>query len=276
MKASNTIAIIISATACFVLSYMLVYVLSGLSTLYFAYDFDVPAVLFFDHLWLAEIPESSRFSNDATSAIFLSQPVCSFLIGIILLFTYRRTKMFNPLVIIFFIYLIIISLCNCFALIIYDFFFVTELSELLSWMGIRFAASLLALFFSVFFLLKIGRSIAIFFLSNTSKNQQKKVLLFCFVIPCLTGNLLVGSVHYASVPILMGIIFLILNALILVSMFFVVVKQQTNTIVLEKITLWKSITFVFVTTVLILITYCCLRNGFSFSEIDAATMMRVS
>ena len=276
MKRTNAIGTVVCTTACFVLSYTLVYVLSGLSALYFAYDFDVHAVLFLDHLWMATISESTRFSHDATSAIFLSQPVCCFLIGIILMFIYRRTKAFNPFILIFCIYLIIISFCNCFALVIYDLFFAAELPELLSWMGVRFAVSLLALFFSIFFLIKTGRSIAVFFLSNTAEIQQKKVLLLCFVIPCMIGNLLVSSVRFAYDPVLTGVIFPVLNALVLTSMFFVPLKEHAETIVLKKITIWKSLIVAAIAIVLLLITYYFLRNGFSFSEVDVAMMLNAS
>ncbi len=195
-------AILLQSLGVFLLAYLFVYLLSGLSVLYIAYDLDIPARLFGNRIEFGITETNPLWTGDAIVSVFMSKPVSSFImatISILMLLLLKPKKFWIQL---FYIWVFLHGFNFTFGLLSEDLLLQRGLFRVANVMDIRQIALTLTIGISIFFLLKAG-SLAgklyfskVFQLKPENKNTQLINFQYTFLIPFFVGSLLVLILNF--------------------------------------------------------------------------------
>lgn len=260
----------IISTCCFILSYTIIFVFSGLSVLYFAYDFDIKATLFFNQIIIDSSTNMTNWTKDATTSIYLAQPITCFLIGFMSLIALVVPKKKNIFVFTIIIWMIITGFSKGFSIIFNDFIFKSGLTQVMQLMGFRSIANILILFFSLYLSVKTGQFVGKVFYNNISFDlfkSKERIVLFSdlLLIPYIIGSLIL-LLFTNSYSFNKQFVFLLLGLCTLISILLAKPVERLNIIKLKDITFSKTFIYFILTVVLIIIFYSLLKDGISFSS----------
>lgn len=272
-KSIKNAEIILISTCCFMLSYILIYILSGLTILYFAYDFDIKATLFFNQILIDTTTDSTKWTNDAITSIFIAQPICCLLIGFISLCCFHFTKKKSIIAFSLVIWLIIIGFTKGFSIIFNDYIFHSGLTLVADIMGFKSIANILILFFSMLFLLKLGQFIGKVFSIHIgselfqTKSKRMLLLLNYFLIPCLLGSA-IFLFCVDSHSFFKQLIFTVLGIIVLIPVFFTKPSKKSQPISFQYESICKTAIFLLCTIVFFVLIFFTLKGGIQFTPMQ--------
>ncbi len=197
--------IVLQSLGAFLLAYIFVYLLSGLSVLYIAYDLDIPARLFGSGVEFGIADTDPLWTSDAIVSVFMSKPVSSFIAATIsvLLFLILKPKKFW--VQLFHLWVFLHGFNFTFGLLSEDLLLQRGLFRVANVMEIRQVALTLTIGISIFFLVKAGSLAGKLFYGKmfqlNTKNTQILNFLYSFLMPFLIGSLLILTVNFNTLEL---------------------------------------------------------------------------
>ena len=198
-------AIVLQSLGAFLLAYIFVYLLSGLSVLYIAYDLDIPARLFGNSVEFGIADADPLWTSDAIVSVFMSKPVSSFIAATIsvLLFLILKPKKFW--VQLFHLWIFLHGFNFTFGLLSEDIILQRGLFRVANVMEIRQVALILTIGISIFFLVKAGSLAGKLFYGKVfqlnTKNTQILNFLYSFLIPLFVGSMLILTVNFNTLEL---------------------------------------------------------------------------
>lgn len=266
ISSKQLLQIQVFSTSIYILSYLIVFVLSGMAFLYISADFEIPAKLVFGQANVG-LSESSRlWSTDSIISIYTAIPTTCFIIGVVSLFFFH----FNPKPSFTFLVGTTWTFINAFNLslgaVVIDLIFSTDFHFAAKAMGIETIMTVLIIGVCIFFLFKLGIFAARIFHDRIFRGftadiaTKNSLYLRFFGFPWLIGNailliLSIPSNDYKSYLLPVGSLILILPT------YFYEPKVKGN----KKFKLNnKYLIITAITSLLALsISYLIFRNGFS-------------
>ena len=197
--------IVLQSLGAFLLAYIFVYLLSGLSVLYIAYDLDIPARLFGSGVEFGIADTDPLWTSDAIVSVFMSKPVSSFIAATIsvLLFLILKPKKFW--VQLFHLWVFLHGFNFTFGLLSEDLLLQRGLFRVANVMEIRQVALTLTIGISIFFLVKAGSLAGKLFYGKmfqlNTKNTQILNFLYSFLMPFFIGSLLILTVNFNTLEL---------------------------------------------------------------------------
>jgi hypothetical protein len=257
------------STSVFIISYLLVFIVSGLAFLYISSDLDVPASLILGKTQVI-MAESSRFwTSDSIISIYTTVPVTCFIIGVFSLFAFhlntRPSFTFLTGTVWTFIHAFNLSL----GAIAIDLFSHTGFSKAAREMGIETVMTVLIIGVSLFFMYKLGIFAARIFHDRlfkgftNDKNTASQLFIRFLLLPWFVGTLLLLLLSFPEKDYKNYLLPLSSLILILPTFFYEpkVTKQKPSLKKLEP----KHLILVMSFSIVALVVYFfVLRTGISF------------
>lgn len=262
-------SLFLHALSFFVLTYLVIYVISGVSTLYIAYDMDVPARLFPSEIRFGIADDSPLWTFDAIVSVYMAAPLASLAVGVAALAVYQfATRISLPflfMVIWFFLH----AFNQTFGLVSEDLITRTGLTRVARTMGIDDFLMVLTIGVSLFFLFKSGLFAARLFYLHTpetmleNSKSRAKLLIAAFYLPWLFGTLIILGVawpHFIAKDVILALFMLfVLLCILLVKPTARSGKQPFN-----KPPAWQTIFFPIFTAAVLLLFLLLLRGGVGY------------
>lgn len=267
-KTNKTKYLILSvqSLSLFLITFYLSYFITGLSVLYIAYDFDIPARLYINNIFF-DLPDNSPlWTSDATISVFMATPVSGFVVGILSIFFFIIKKKKTALFLFASIWMFLQAFNLTFGLLSENLITSTGLIRVAQEMGLRSIMIILTIGVSLFFLVKSGILAAKLFYAHldcqfiSEKSIRGKLAFYFFFLPWMAGSGIIIFLAGESVDkkdfIMAGFMLLLL----IPSLFVVPPKQK------ELIHIGKKPAMIL--PVLALLIIVCskfiLRSGISF------------
>ena len=250
----------------FLISYFLLYIISGLSVLYIAYDFDIPAKLFINTIVFDLPDESPLWTTDAIISILMATPVSSFITGIIALFVFLVVAKKNAFLLFFSLWIFLQAFNMTFGLLSENIISQTGLVRVAREMGLKSIMLLLTVGLSFFFMVKSGMLAGKLFVAHaefakniTFKKKIIKTVVF-FILPWLTGSLILFVITNETLEA-KNIILSIFMLILLVPTLFTATPQR-----LKPLPFPKRFPFFLMSLAIMVIFFSVfiLKRGFSF------------
>jgi hypothetical protein len=179
----------------YVLAYLLIYVFAGISTLYIAYDMDIPVRLLADEIQFNLADDSPLWTFDAIVSVFMTAPVISFIVGVVSLLIYQFFTRISVSFLLAIIWLFLHAFNQTFGLVSEDLITQTGLTRVANTLEIANFMIVITIGVSLFFLFKAGTFGGKLFFFHMpeklfkQKYKRFKLLLFTFFLPWITGSL---------------------------------------------------------------------------------------
>lgn len=187
----------LQSLALFLITYYISYFISGLSVLYIAYDFDIPAILYKNTVVYAVDETDKVWTSDAIISIFMATPVSSFVVSIVTIFIFMVTKRKSAIFLYACIWMFLQAFNMSFGLLSENLITQTGLIRVAYQMGIKTAMMMITFGLSVFLMIKSGIFTAKLFyahcdpsLIQLSSGKITSSIGF-FFIPWFVGNLII-------------------------------------------------------------------------------------
>jgi hypothetical protein len=269
MSTGQLLRIQVFSTSIFVISFLFVFVLSGLAFLYISSDLQIPASLMLGKTQVI-MSENSRFwTSDSIISIYSTIPISCFLIGVFCLFAFHLNAKpgftFLTATIWTFIHAFNLSL----GAVVIDLLSQTGFTKAAHEMGIEIIMTILIIGVSLFFMYKLGIFAARIFHDKIFKGftNEKKIrnLLFVrfLILPWIVGTLLVLLISYSSNDYRSYLLPISSLILILPTLFYEpkITKRKPDLKKLEP----KYLIFVTLFSIVALVVYyISLRTGLAF------------
>jgi|GEM_PF-1178707 len=156
LSLSRSAMLFLHSLSVFVLAYLVVYFISGVSMLYIAYDLDIPARLFSSKTVFYLPSGSPLWTTDAIVSVYLAPPVTCLFIGLFALLLYQFLPRVNTSILFFVLWTFLHAFNRSFGLISEDLILKTDIHRVAAVFGFHKAIMVLSIGFSLFFLLKAG------------------------------------------------------------------------------------------------------------------------
>jgi len=267
-KTNKTKYLILSvqSLSLFLITYYLAYFISGLSVLYIAYDFDVPARLYINNIFF-DLPDNSPlWTSDATISVFMATPVSSFVVGIVSIFAFMFKKKKTALFLFASIWMFLQAFNMTFGLLSENLITSTGLIRVAQEMGLRSIMIILTIGVSLFFLMKSGILAAKLFYAHldsqfvSEKSNRAKLAFYFFFLPWVAGSGIIIFLAGESVDkkdfIMAGFMLLLL-----LPAFFVLPPKQKELISINK---KPALILPLLALLVIISSGIILKNGISF------------
>lgn len=178
----------------FLITYFVVVFVTGLSKLYIAYDFDIPATLYL-HDTVFHIPDNHPlWTRDALTSVLMAAPVSSFALSIGGLFMFIARKKKTLLMLYSSIWLLLQSFNMTFGLISENIITHNGITRIAELQGLGKSALLVCLGMSLYFMFHFGAftSRLLFAHSSTTFRYHRYLTVInFFFLPWLLGNLII-------------------------------------------------------------------------------------
>lgn len=247
----------------FLITYFAVVFLTGLSELYIAYDFDIPATLYLKGA-VFHIPDNDpRWTRDALTSVLLATPVSSFVLsmGAVFVFIARRNK--TQMMLYTSIWLLLQSFNMTFGLISENLITQTGLARVAELQGLGQSALIVTVGLAFYLMLQFGAFTARLLLAHggpTFRKHRYLAVLIFFILPWLIGNtivLIIGGPHIGLKDWLVKTMMLVM----LLPAFFVRIPDEEPT---SKSPLHLIIVLPIVSIAAVWLSTMVLRQGISF------------
>lgn len=253
----------------FLISYYLLYAISGLSVLYIAYDLDIPTRLFLNKIVFYLPDDSPLWTSDAIISILMATPVSSFIVGIAVLFLFLIITQKNALMLHFSLWLFLQAFNMTFGLLSENILSHTGLVRVADVMGLERIMLILTVGMSFFFMIKSGMLAGKLFFGHlenieqmTPKQKTTKAVYF-FIIPWLIGSSVVILLSSQTIEKKDFILSAFMLFLLIPSLFTKTPPRRTPLRFSQKITPWILLIAAITTS----FAYFILTKGISFSTI---------
>ncbi|MDP2238154.1 MAG: hypothetical protein Q8J88_17130 [Bacteroidales bacterium] len=268
LKTNKTKYLILSvqSLSLFLITYYLAYFISGLSVLYIAYDFDIPARLYINNIHFGLSDDSPLWTSDATISVFMATPVSSFVVGIVSIFIFMIKKKKTALYLFASIWIFLQAFNMTFGLLSENLITQTGLIKVAQEMGLRSIMIILTIGLSLFFLVKSGILAAKLFYTHldcnfiSEKSIRGKLAFYFFFLPWMAGSVIIIFLAGESVDkkdfIMAGFMLLLL----LPSLFVSPPKQKELIYINKK----PALILPFLALLVIVASGIILKDGISF------------
>ena len=188
--------IAINSTVFFLLSYLIIYLLTQLATCLAASTFEIPSILYFNRIYFNII--GSDWTHDSVKIVFSVGPLLSLFIGLILLIIYSNIYQDNILAKILVLWGIFHAFNIFLSSLLVGTLLGTSLGHVLSWMYFKdtekMTISIIALF-GIFGFGLITAKPFIFssnlYFNNYTERNRKTFILGQLVFPFIIGSLII-------------------------------------------------------------------------------------
>ncbi len=269
LKNSNTISYaetFISSLTTSVFAICVVYLLSGLVNLYFAYDFNIYARFNLSGVHFLTPKSSTAWTRDAIVTIYLSNAILSFFIGLAFMFLMIFVHKKSPTIYFFFVWMIVFSFGNAFGIFIEQGIAkngIYEVSKVLD-LGIVVLVTVVAV--SIYFLYLMGIILGKLILINTPnkfkyKNKlQKSRFFITLFIPWLISIFI--FVLLSDKMLTSQTIIFLLSIIILLPVLWINTPDKENIIAEppQTFNLLDAVTLILL-IIVIIILYFTLKHG---------------
>jgi len=188
--------LLINSLALSVMAYVFVYIVSGFSTLYIAWDMDVPGRLFTRHIEFSVPYDSPLWTNDTIVSVFLASPFSCLFIGLISLAVYQLIPRVSISSLLFLAWMFLHAFNLSFGLISEDLLLGEGIARVADAFGFDLAVVTLAIGFSTYFLIRSGMFAGRLFYNHLhlplsdSFGKRLKLWFWCFFLPWFGSSLL--------------------------------------------------------------------------------------
>lgn len=203
-ESRKNLILFVHSLSVFLISFYLLYFISGLSVLYIAWDFDIPATLFINSIHFNVPDNSPLWSTDAIISILMATPVSSFITGILVIFIFLVISRKNQALLFFCLWIFLQAFNTTFGLLSENILSQTGLVRVAREMGIKSMMLVITVGMSFFFMYKSGQFAGKLFFAhqpgiNTLSSAKKftKALVF-FLFPWLAGSIIIMFVTNQS------------------------------------------------------------------------------
>jgi len=263
--------VILQSFSSYILAYMIVYILSGISVLYIAYDFDIPARLEINNIAFNISFESVLWTKDAIVSVFMAQAVSSFIMATISVLLLLLLKPKHYWVQLFHIWFLLHGFNFTFGMLGEDIILQRGLFRVAAVLELRQAMLILTIGISVFFLLKAGTLAGKLFYSkvyqlNSSSNNSKTTnFLIAIFIPYLIGAFTILLLSYAKNS-LKDILLSLSMLVCLMPVIFAKVNHNTISATRTKPKIKQTFFILSLVIVAVFLFYILLNNGISLGS----------
>lgn len=230
-SSANYFHIFLQSTAFFLASYLMIYFLSGISLLYIAFDLDIPAKLFTNYVHFGIGQEDALWTTDAIVSVFMSQPVSSFVAGIVALVIYQlyENPPFSGVAMLIWLFLHGFNLT--FGLLAEDLIMQTGLARVANVLGLELAVIVLTVGIAVFFLWKAGTFAAkMYYLDVETESTSEKAKFMhywsFFLLPYFAGNFVIMLISWQTLAAKDFLIFAFMFICLLPPLFYRQQKEE--------------------------------------------------
>ncbi|MBI9038585.1 MAG: hypothetical protein JEY97_10670 [Bacteroidales bacterium] len=188
--------IALNSTSFFLLSYLIIYILTQLAACIAASNFEIPSILYFNSVYYNII--AADWTPDSVKIVFSSGPLLALFIGLILLIIYSKIFQNNNLAKILVLWGIFHAFNIFFGSLLVGTLLGKSLGHVLSWMYFKDTAkmtiSIIALFGTFGFGLITAKPFIFssnLYLNNYTEHNRRKFILGQLVIPLIIGSLFI-------------------------------------------------------------------------------------
>lgn len=210
----------LNSLSLFLIAYIIIYVVSGLSTLYIAYDMDIPAKMFPKSVVFDLADDSPLWTTDAIVSVFMATPFVCLMMGLASLMVYQHIPRMTTSILFFLIWLFLHAFNLSFGLFSEDLIMGQGVARVADIFGFNLAVSVVSIGFSSYFLIRAG-NFAGKMLANSMNmklidtfKRRAAVWFWSFLLPWIIGGsflLLSDYEHIAAKElILLGFLLLII------------------------------------------------------------------
>jgi len=260
------IASFIYSLSSFLAAYLFVYLISGVSVLYIAYDLDVPAKLFINSIELGLDKLSKPLTNDIVISIFMAKPVSNFIMAIIALFLFMFIKRKTYWLQLFLIWIFLHGFNLTFGLASEDLLLKTGLSNVAAVMELRQVMLILTIGISLFFLVKAGTLVGKLFYAHiyqptNSKNDWLSGFGCHFLFPWAVGSIIILSFSFQH----NNLKYILLRLFILISLLPIIFVKKSLTkkfLTTKNPQLFSAFIYLAIIIALMFVFATLLKDGF--------------
>jgi len=191
MDYNSLLKIFVISVVSAIFAFLIIFFFSNYASLFFAYDFDIPASFNFTGISFPTINDSTHWSRDALVTILLSKPISAVIGGIVFLFVFMLATKKPVSVIMLLFWLNVFAFNSAFGVLIDDAVASTGTYEVAVAMNIDIVYLIVTGIVFVFIFLKIGMMnghlILLSFPNQKLYSVKPRIMFFCtiFLIPWL-------------------------------------------------------------------------------------------
>lgn len=265
VNSKNLTVCFLYSLSSFLIAYLFIYFLSGISVLYIAYDLDVPAKLFINSIKFSLDGLTKPASDDIIVSVFMAKPVSSFIMGMIGLFLFMLIPRKGYWLQLLFLWLFLHGFNFSFGLVSEDLLLQTGLINVAKAMDIKLVMMILTAGIALFFLVKAGTLVGklfyahIYQASDPTKSQLAG-FFYHFLLPWAIGSLIILSLSYQH-NILKDVLLRISMLISLVSIIFVKIPLPKKPSTTKTPRLFPALIYLIITLGLITVFVFFLKDG---------------
>ncbi len=210
----------LNSLSLFLIAYIFIYVVSGLSTLYIAYDMDIPARMFPKSIVFDLADDSPLWTADAIVSVFMATPFACLMMGLASLMTYQLSAGMSTSKLFFLIWLFLHSFNLSFGLFSEDLIMGQGVARVADVFGFNLAISVVSIGFSSYFLIRAGNFAGKMIANSMNINMintfksRLAVWFWSFLLPWIAGGSFLLLSDYKEIApkefILLGFLLLII------------------------------------------------------------------
>lgn len=207
IPASQLWYILVYSTAVFVISYLLVFAISGMAFVYISSDFQVPVTLSAVKTIVNLSDNSILWSEDKIISIYSSVPFTCFFIGVFSLFIFHLKKRSSFTFLAGISWTIFHAFTLSFGRISLDLMMQTGFARAANQMGAEIIMTTLTIGVGLFFMFKLGTFIARIYhtrlfpgFTNDAKMNYRLFVWF-FILPWLAGNMFIWLLSFKTLDL---------------------------------------------------------------------------
>lgn len=254
---------VLLSTSLFLITYFAVVFLSGLSELYIAYDFDIPATLFLNGTRFHISDADPLWTRDALTSVLLATPVSSFVLsmGAVFIFMVRKTK--TEMMLFTSIWLLLQSFNMTFGLISENLITQTGITKVAELQGLGKGALIVTVGLALYFMFQFGAFTSRLLLAHGGtylrEHRYHGVISF-FFLPWLLGNSLILLLSFPNIG-LREVLVKILMLVMLIPSFIVKIPEKEP---IKKSPRHHVFVFPVISFIVVWLSANILREGISF------------
>jgi hypothetical protein len=254
---------ILLSTSLFLITYFAVVFITGLSELYIAYDFDIPATLFLNGTQF-HIPDTDAlWTRDALTSILLATPVSSFVLGMGAVFLFMVCGSKTQTMLYVTIWLLLQSFNMTLGLISENLITQSGVARVAKLQGLGTSALIVITGMALYFMFQFGAFIARLLLAHGGisirRHRYLGVVSF-FFIPWFIGNSIILLFNYPNIG--HKEIFIKIMMIVMLLPSFIIKMPEYEEI--KKSPVHHLIAFIVVSFVVTWFSVMILRQGISF------------
>ncbi|HMM11096.1 MAG TPA: hypothetical protein PKE03_03270 [Bacteroidales bacterium] len=230
-KRQEFLKVSLLSVSLFLITYFVVVFITGLSELYIAYDFDIPATLCLKGTSFHISDSDPLWTRDALTSILLATPVSSFVIsmGAVFMFIVRKQK--TEILLYTSIWLLLQSFNMTFGLISENLITQSGVSRVAELQGLGRSAIIISVGLAFYLMFQFGAFTARLLLAHgsaTFREHRYTTVIAFFILPWFFGNLILLALIFPDIG-LKDFLVKLMMLIMLLPAFFVRLPNQEPT-----------------------------------------------